>query len=98
MIIDLPANNNFTIYSKSGCPNCDNIKQLLINNNLIYNVINCDNYLNENKPFFLEFMKDLTKQECKTFPIIFKDKKYIGGYKEGLTEIYRISFDMEDNF
>ena len=57
MKIELPIEKGFTIYSKSNCINCDNIKKLLEDNKLEYNVINCDNYLNENKNFFLEFMK-----------------------------------------
>jgi|688.fasta_scaffold519053_2 glutaredoxin len=98
MKIELPIEKGFTIYSKSNCINCDNIKKLLEDNKLEYNVINCDNYLNENKNFFLEFMKLITRQECKMFPIVFSDQKFIGGYKEGMNEIYRICFDTEDNF
>ena len=57
MNIELPTEKGFTIYSKSGCINCDNIKKLLDANKLEYNVINCDNYLNENKDFFLNLKK-----------------------------------------
>ena len=79
MNIEVPAENGFTVYSKSGCSNCDN-------------------YLNENKPFFLEFIKLITREECKQFPIIFRNAQYIGGYKECMNEVYRICFDIEDNF
>ena len=57
MNIEVPAEKGFTVYSKSGCLNCDKIKILLDENRLEYNVINCDTYLNENKSFFLEFIK-----------------------------------------
>ena len=98
MKIDLPTEKGFTIYSKSNCINCDNIKKLLEYNKLEYNVINCDNYLNENKNFFLEFMKLITRQECKMFPIVFNNQKFIGSYKDAVNEIHRICFDIEDNF
>jgi len=98
MIFLFPAEKGFTIYSKSGCPNCDKIKLLLETNKLEYNVINCDEHLNNNKEQFLYDMNQLVKQDIKAFPIIFKDNKFVGGYKEGVDEIYRICFDMEDNF
>jgi glutaredoxin len=98
MYIELPAGKGFTIYSKSFCINCDNIKKLLDDNKLEYNIINCDNYLNENKDFFLEFMKLITRQECKMFPIVFNNQKFIGSYKDAVNEIHRICFDIEDNF
>ncbi len=98
MNIEVPVEKGFTVYSKSGCPNCDKIKILLDENKLEYTIINCDNYLHENRSFFLEFIKLITREECKQFPIIFKDANYIGGYKECMNEVYRICFEMEDNF
>ena len=76
----------------------DKMEKLHNENRLEYNVINCDNYLNENKSFFLEFIKLITREECKQFPIIFRNAQYIGGYKECMNEVYRICFDAEDNF
>ena len=98
MDIQLPAEKGFTIYSKSGCLNCDNIKKLLDDNKLEYNVINCDKYLNTNKDFFIKFIYELAKKEIKVFPMVFKDNLFVGGYKEAVNEIHRICFDMEDNF
>ncbi len=98
MDIQLPAKKGFTIYSKSGCINCDNLKKLLDDNKLEYNVINCDEYLVNNKDFFLKFICELSKKEIKVFPMVFKDDLFVGGYKEAVNEIHRICFDMEDNF
>ena len=98
MEIELPAEKGFTIYSKSGCINCDNIKKLLDDNKLEYNIINCDEYLNKNKEFFLNFIHTLVKKECKMFPMVFSNQKFIGGYKDAFNEIHRICFDIEDNF
>lgn len=72
-----PSNEGYTIYSKSGCPFCDKAKILLTDE--IVSVINCDPYLiNE----FLEFIKELTEKDHKSFPIIFRDAKFIGGYSD----------------
>lgn len=98
MTIQLPAEKGFTIYSKSGCINCDNIKKLLDDNKLEYNVINCDEYLVNNKDFFLKSICELAKKEIKVFPMVFKDNSFVGSYKEAVNEIHRICFDMEDNF
>ncbi len=66
--------------------------------NIDYIVINCDEYLNTDKELFLTNMNILTNTTIKVFPIVFKDSKFIGGFKEGINEIHRICFDMEDNF
>lgn len=87
MDYELPSKENYTIYSKSGCGYCIKAKQLLINESI--EVVDCDEYLIEDKPAFLEFMKGLIGQEYKTFPMIF-DKRgtFIGGFKE-LQVIYQ---------
>jgi len=72
----------FTIYSKSGCTFCVKVKSLLKEKSLIFNVIDCDEYLIEDKPAFLEFIKQLAGKEVNIFPMIFFDGKFIGGYNE----------------
>jgi len=42
--------------------------------------VNCDNFLLENKEEFLTLMKSLIGYEYKTFPMIFKNGIFIGGY------------------
>jgi glutaredoxin 3 len=75
-----PSITGYTIYSKSGCPYCDKAKSVL----KIYNpvVVDCDPYLVDNKEDFLQFIKEITQKEHRTFPIIFKDSTYIGGYSD----------------
>ena len=82
MEIENPSESGFTIYSKSGCSNCIKVKKLLNDKNLKFNLINSDEYLIEDKDFFLNFIKQITNTEVKTFPIIFYDKEFIGGYSE----------------
>jgi glutaredoxin len=78
-----PSNSEYTIYSKSGCPNCNKVKDLLKTNNIPFNVIDCDEYLIERKEEFLLFIQELTSREWKTFPIVFtSDGQFIGGFTD----------------
>jgi len=98
MKFELPQKNRYTIYSKSGCPNCSNVKTFLKSKNLIFNVVDCDEYLIEAKTEFLEFIKNLSQKECKIFPIIFYDEKYIGGYNETKDYVEKTLLAFEENF
>ena len=93
------ANTNcYTVYSKSGCPNCTKAKDLLKENKLTYNVINCDEYLLEYKQEFLKFIAEIGLQAVATFPIIFFDKKLVGGYKELQQHIKDKDFSLNEDF
>ena len=82
-----PSANKYTVYSKSGCPNCNKVKELLKSQNLTFTVIDCDEYLIDSKPEFLNFIQDLISQEWKTFPIVFNSSsQFIGGFLD--TKIY----------
>lgn len=79
----LPIPNEFTVYSKTGCSHCTNVKRLLVQKNVTFSVIDCDEYLIHNKPKFLEFIQTQTGREWKTFPIVFSDKQeFIGGFTD----------------
>ena len=82
-----PSNKEYTIYSKSGCSNCNKVKKLLNLNNIPFTVIDCDEYLIERKEEFLLFIQELTNREWKTFPIVFTgDSLFIGGFTD--TQVY----------
>jgi len=76
--------NKYLIISKKNCIFCDKSKDLLKEKNISYTVMNCDNVLNgqKNVNIFLEYMCQLIGYEYMTFPMIFFDKKFIGGFKE----------------
>ena len=97
IVFELPEKNGYSIYSKSGCPNCLNVKAFLKNKNLIFNIVDCDEYLIEAKTEFLEFIKNLAQKECKTFPIIFFDEKFIGGYNETKEHVEKSLLEFEEN-
>lgn len=77
-----PEKGKLTVYSKSGCPNCVKVKQLLKDKKVLFNVIDCDEYILENKEEFLLFIKTLIGKEQKMFPMVFDYTLFIGGYEE----------------
>jgi glutaredoxin len=91
-----PSNTGFTIYSKSGCNNCIKIKTLLKEKNFEFNVIDCDEYIIEDKENFLLFIKQKANQDCKYFPIIFYDGIFIGSYNETIKYIDEKFLSIDD--
>ena len=67
----------YTILTKTGCKWCDKIKELLPS--AYY--INCD--INDaSRDAFYEKVDALSGTSPRTFPMVFLNKKYIGGYKD----------------
>jgi glutaredoxin len=98
MEFEAPSKKGFTIYSKSGCPNCLKVKAILKEKNYIFNVVDCDDYLIEAKEEFLEFIKGICQKECRMFPIVFFDSNFIGGYNETLEYVEKFIISFEENF
>jgi glutaredoxin len=82
MNFEEPFENKFTIYSKSGCINCRKVKDLLKLCGFEYEIIDCDEYLLEDKENFLSFIKSYSVVEWKSFPIVFFNGKFVGGLNE----------------
>ena len=95
MGFEKPNTSGFTIYSKSGCQNCVKVKNLIKVKNLPLNVIDCDEYIIEDKAGFLLFIKNLTQKEISFFPMIFYEGTFIGNYNETKDVIDKlfVSFD-----
>lgn len=82
MKIEEPAKSGYTIYSKSGCMYCTKSKHDLNAKNIVPLVIDCDEYLLDNKPAFLDYIRSKAGKEYRSFPMIFYDGKFVGGYVE----------------
>ena len=82
MNFEEPFVKTFTIYSKSGCINCRKVKDLLKSCGFEYEIVDCDEYLLEDKENFLSFIKSYSIIEWKSFPIVFFNGKFIGGLNE----------------
>jgi glutaredoxin len=94
-----PTSNGFFVYSKTKCSYCDKVKQLFNSNQYSYTEIICDDYLLDEKikESFLSFIQLLTNREYRTFPIVFKDGVFIGGFTDTREYIERLlSFEMND--
>lgn len=85
LLFQNPSDTSYTIYTKSGCPYCVKAKKLLEKEKEkdAVLIIDCDDYLIENKELFLDFIKEKNHgKEMRTFPIIFYKNQLIGGYTE----------------
>lgn len=93
-----PLQNEYTIYSKHGCNYCQKVKKLLLQKNIGFSVIDCDEYLLENKNKFLDFIKEITGKEWKTFPMVFDNKQqFIGGFLETQDFLEKKEKELEFN-
>ena len=76
---------NYTVYTKQKCTYCDKVKDLLKDVQPPPIWIDCTKYLNDaTKPLFLQFIQDTAKlsQPYKTFPMVFCNGRFVGGFTE----------------
>jgi glutaredoxin len=92
-----PQLSGFTVYSKSGCPNCLKVKKLLDEKKKEYVVFNCDEQLIEDKEAFLNFIKTHTKRDYKFFPMVFFNGEFIGGCLDTIDYLDKI-IDFNETF
>jgi glutaredoxin len=78
----IPVPKGYTVYTKTDCQFCTKVKILLEDLELEYTAINCDKYLEADKAAFLEFIKQRAGKEHKTFPMIFHNGVFIGGFMD----------------
>ena len=104
MQFEKPNPNGYMVYTKTNCPYCTRVKDLLLGNvvDAEITIINCDKYLMESKvkERFLEFIKSVNGGiDHRTFPMVFYDGKFIGGFME--TEKFyakQTIFSMDTDF
>jgi glutaredoxin len=93
-----PKINGYTIYTKSGCPNCIKVKKFLQNANANVNIVDCDEYLLESKEEFLKFIADLAEKPVRVFPIVFFERKLVGSFDETEYHYNRLNAFSNDVF
>jgi glutaredoxin len=93
-----PIQKGFTIYSKSGCPNCTSVKKIIKENNFFYTEINCDEYILEDKDLFLKFIENKAETSYRTFPMVFYYGKFVGGLTHTKEFINKLLLSFEDKF
>lgn len=77
-----PLKSGFTIYTKTGCNYCDKVKAFLTDSGYEYTTILCDDILKSNKMGFLEFIESISDVPYNTFPMVFHNGDFIGGYND----------------
>ena len=59
-------------------------------------VVNCDEYIIENKQVFLQFIAQCAEKEIKLFPMVFFNTEFIGGYAEAETHYKKFKAFLGD--
>ena len=83
-MIEEPLSTGFTIYSKTECSYCVKVKQLLMEKQIFFLDIECYDYLVEDRDGFLSFIEKRAYKKYTTFPMVFKDGVFLGGFTETL--------------
>jgi len=81
-----PNTTGFTVYTKTNCGYCDKVKTLLTSSGYEYTAILCDDYLID-KNAFLEFIESIAGIPYNTFPMVFHNSKFVGGYNDTIKYI-----------
>ena len=92
----MPLKHQFTVYSKSDCPYCADIKSLLKDKNIVFTIIDCDDYLKNFRMEFLQFIRELTNKDWRTFPMIFDNQYFIGGFNDTKEYLEKILYFDQD--
>ena len=93
-----PYPTGFTVYSKSGCHNCTKLKKLLVEHHLFFVEIQCEDYLIEDRDRFLSFMESKIGKSYSTFPMVFYDHTFIGGFNEAKSQIEKLLVLFDELF
>jgi glutaredoxin len=94
--IQQPSEYGFTIYTRENCVYCTKAKDLLKEESNV--IISCDEYLKEDRTSFINYMDLLTKKEHRTFPMVFHNGTFIGGYTETLKYFEQYKIFNNDDF
>lgn len=98
MVFVEPLLIGFTIYSKSGCHYCTKIKEILKEKNLFFIEVQCEEYLLEERENFLSFIEYKIGKSYTTFPMVFYDNKFLGGFNEASEYISKLIVSFDELF
>lgn len=75
-----PKLTGFTVYTKTGCRYCELVKELLQHESPL--LIDADPYLAADRDAFLAFITAQGGKGHKTFPMVFLNGVFVGGFTE----------------
>ena len=76
----VPSTLGYTVFTKTGCTYCEFVKELLEEEK--FTAVNCDEFLTDQKEAFLVHVEDLAGKPHKTFPMVFHEGRFLGGFTE----------------
>ena len=82
-----PAAEGFTVYTKTDCKFCAMVKELLEEQPTTY--VQCDEFLDDREAFFA-FTEAKGAVNHKTFPIIFYDGIFVGGFADTVKVVKKL--------
>lgn len=76
--------NRILVLSKQNCIYCQKVKELFSSLKIEFFEYNCQYLLQtkESKALFLEQVHSVAKRPYNTFPMVFIDREFIGGYTD----------------
>jgi glutaredoxin len=74
--------DNIVVVSLKGCHSCIEAKKLLDSKQMKFKIIEYEMSDTESKNWWNKFIFDTLKKEHKTFPKIFINSKFIGGFND----------------
>ena len=88
-----PQANGFTVYTKNNCKYCLMVKELIPE----ATYVNAEPYLEEKKEDFLLFIQELAGKPHRTFPMVFYNKAFVGGFTETHRMCSKFEADAESS-
>jgi glutaredoxin len=88
------AEKGYTIFTKENCKYCTLVKELLKGEEK--EVIECDAFLKEDRAGFLKWVEERIHFEYKTFPMVFYNGVFIGGYNETKIHYHKHHLTFEE--
>lgn len=77
MVFQNPGDGYF-IYTKSNCKWCSDVQKLIPK----AHIVNSDVYLENSRCEFLNFVDNISGVQPRTFPMVFLNNRFIGGFAE----------------
>ncbi len=76
--------NRILVLSKPNCTYCQKVKELFSSIQMVFFEYNCQHLLQtkESKSLFLEQIHSLANRPYATFPMVFIEGEFIGGYTD----------------
>ena len=94
-----PSASGYTIYSKSGCILCNKVKEQLTIKGHEFILVDCDEYLIEDKEGFGAFIDSCAHKQTSGFPKVFADGVFIGSFAETKKHMEtKMAFDENADF